>query len=313
MNELVTEKQALEFREHDLKKYTTLREAWEKSFNFHVVEEPLYRMSHDETGKRIFVRIPQKAITRSDNKNYLGSVGNTFKTLQPIDQVAVFEPLLESGYFDLERGFTLQGGRKCILQVGLKAGIADVIPGDSVKQLLSIVQGLDGSLSVCTFDTTIRIVCMNTLKMSLTQAEKTGRILKFKHTASLSNKISDVRGMVEKISKQFSGQIEFYRVLANKRINSLEQKHYFRRVLEISETSDVNTRIIGKLENLVEAGRGATSRTRGTLWGAFNAVTEYLDHERGRNPDSTLTNSLFGPGRSTRNNAAKEAYLLVAN
>jgi len=43
--------------------------------------------------------------------------------------------------------------------------------------------------------------------------------------------------------------------------------------------------ILGRVEELVETGRGAEiPGVRGTMWGAYNAVVEYLQYEHGRGP-----------------------------
>lgn len=313
MNELITQETALAFRQADLSSFTSLEEAWKQcKIGFNVEEQRLFRETTDKTtGKRIFVRVPEKAICRNDSDMYLGSVGEGFKTLQPIDQLRIFEPLLQSGYFKLDQGFTLQGGKKVIIQVCVKDMIADIVPGDSVQAKLSFVQGLEGSMSAEMLETFIRIVCANTLKMAQIEARKNGKSIKMKHTASLHTKVGNIAELVAKIGHNFSKQVEAYKYMASKALNRADQALYFAKVLQLPEPkpfeSYYDNRTIQKLEQLVETGRGNSSRTRGTQWGAFNAVTEYLDHERGRNRDSGLTGSWFGNGKGIRDRAFSEA------
>jgi hypothetical protein len=44
-----------------------------------------------------------------------------------------------------------------------------------------------------------------------------------------------------------------------------------------------------------------------TLWNQYNAITYFVDHERGRNADSGLNAALFGEGRRIKDEAAKLA------
>ena len=287
---------------HNLQNYTSIQEAY-KSVFFNVAEEPLYRMSTDATtGKRVFIKVPQKAITRADTSAYLGSVGEHFKTLQPLDQLKTFEPLLTSGYFELKQGLALQGGKKIVIQVGLKNSMIDVTPNDPVHRLLSIVQGLDGSLAIATYDTNIRVVCLNTLKMSLTQANESGRILKIRHTQSAQTRLSNVSDLLKNVVTNYAEDVARYRTMASTKVSSANLKAYFSMVLNTD-----SPRTLEKLTALHDQGRGANQHTRGTVWGAYNAVTEYLDHERGRNQDSGITSSWFGPSAQVRNRAYEAA------
>lgn len=55
-------------------------------------------------------------------------------------------------------------------------------------------------------------------------------------------------------------------------------------------------RILPRVRELFQSGRGTQIEgVRGTMWGAYNAVSEYVQHERGRNADRRLDEALFGP------------------
>jgi len=47
----------------------------------------------------------------------------------------------------------------------------------------------------------------------------------------------------------------------------------------------------------------------GTRWGLLNAVTQYIDHERGHNVDSRMNNAWFGNGNRMKTEA--ESLLLA--
>ena len=64
------------------------------------------------------------------------------------------------------------------------------------------------------------------------------------------------------------------------------------------------------LQRLFESGQGAEHH-RGTVWGAYNAVTEWVDHERGRSEDTRLASSWWGEGSKIRERASGAAAKLV--
>ena len=49
--------------------------------------------------------------------------------------------------------------------------------------------------------------------------------------------------------------------------------------------------------------------TAGTRWGLLNAVTEHIDHQRGHNVDTRMTNAWFGNGNRLKSEA--ETLLLA--
>jgi hypothetical protein len=51
---------------------------------------------------------------------------------------------------------------------------------------------------------------------------------------------------------------------------------------------------------------------RGSYWQAYNAITYWLDHERGRNDENRLNASWFGDGQQIRDRALKLALPQVA-
>lgn len=50
---------------------------------------------------------------------------------------------------------------------------------------------------------------------------------------------------------------------------------------------------------------------RGTVWGAYNAVTAYLTHERGKDQERRLDESWFGAGAMLNRDAYRKAVELA--
>jgi hypothetical protein len=64
---------------------------------------------------------------------------------------------------------------------------------------------------------------------------------------------------------------------------------------------------------LFETGRGSDLATaRGTLWGAYNAVAEYLSYERGLGQDTRLNSLWFGASARLNEDALAVALDMAA-
>jgi hypothetical protein len=93
-----------------------------------------------------------------------------------------------------------------------------------------------------------------------------------------------------------------YRRLRDKGINQNDLACYVRQVFGIKskQLNGQQRRILESCFRLFEEGRGADlPGVRGTLWGAYNAVTEYLAYERGKGQDTRLASLWFGDSART--------------
>jgi hypothetical protein len=81
-------------------------------------------------------------------------------------------------------------------------------------------------------------------------------------------------------------------------INQQDLRRYVQRVLDAPEEPGARLRnTIERVTELFEAGAGnATSYVSGTWWAAYNGLTEWLSHERGRTADSRLNSLWYGDG-----------------
>ena len=96
---------------------------------------------------------------------------------------------------------------------------------------------------------------------------------------------------------------------------ALAVRSYVKKVLKVEEGKDAGTRmknIIDEIVGLAEAGRGNDlASVRGTLWTAYNGVSEWLTYNRGHTQDSRLNSLWFGDG-AAMNRQALETALAMA-
>lgn len=74
-----------------------------------------------------------------------------------------------------------------------------------------------------------------------------------------------------------------------------------------------NKRILEQIIPLFEQGRGNNlSEIKGTMWAAYNAVSEYLQYERGSDSSNRMDSMWFGDGARLNKKALETALIMAA-
>src|SRR5262249_61373060 len=108
--------------------------------------------------------------------------------------------------------------------------------------------------------------------------------------------------------------LRYLRWIRARVINQNDLARYVRQLFQIQskQLNGQQRRILESCFRLFEEGRGADlPGVRGTLWGAYNAVTEYLAYERGKGQDTRLASPWVGDSART-NHRALETPLATA-
>jgi phage/plasmid-like protein (TIGR03299 family) len=190
----------------------------------------------------------------------------------------------------------------------------EVARGDEVDKYILLSHGHDGSLAVRCGFTPIRVVCQNTL--SLAHGSDASRLIRVKHSKSLLAHLANIREVMNVANQQFEATAEQYRLLARKEVNPHDLRRYVKRVLRVDEGDPLPARTATQVEQVVglcEAGKGNDlASVRGTLWAAYNGVTEWLGYGRGRSRQSRLDSLWFGEAAAINRHALHVALSLAA-
>lgn len=237
-----------------------------------------------------------RAMVRSSDGAVLGVVGNQFEPLQNADAFDWFRPVVDSGEATIEAAGSLRGGRRVWILAALKNGTLDVQRGDTVKSYVLVAHGHDGSLAIRAGFTTVRVVCANTLAAAMGQ--DADNLVTLRHTAGAKVALEAARATFDFERAQLRSRVDQYRELARRGCDDRRLQSYVRETLRAGAGTDPDLKVLGvdKVAAHFEGGRGA-ELSRGTMWGAFNAVTEWVTHERGRNGDTRTQSAWFGDGR----------------
>ena len=255
------------------------------------------------------------ATVRDTDRAVLGVVGHTYRPLQNIDAFRWFQPFLDSGDAAIEAAGSLRGGKRVWVLARLNRDPIEVVKGDEIRKYVLLSNGHDGLMAIRAGFTGVRTVCANTLAEA--HASDASRLLRIRHTANAVKTLEEVREIMNLADREFTATAEQYKALARKGVSVEDLKNYVRKVFQPKVTlneipeEEQSERLLGKIIPLFEQGRGNDMPgVRGTLWGAYNAVNEYLGYERG-NDANRLDSMWFGDSARLNQKAFQTALRMV--
>jgi phage/plasmid-like protein (TIGR03299 family) len=262
--------------------------------------------------------IPNKfAIVRNDRKKdaILGVVGSKYTIVQNKEAFTFFDSIVGEGEAMYHTAGGIDMGKKIWLMAKLPSRIK--VKDEDIEKYLLLSSSHDGSGSIVARFTPIRVVCQNTLNAALNQK---GNSVKIRHTKSAEASLKEAHKLLGIAVEKFAETQKIYNTFADTKLNTETFKKYLDLVFPISTEADATTTRTENTRNRISQlfdGQAIGSNTkafRGTLYGAYNAITEYIDHERGTNTKDTNTRleaMWFGTGNEMREKAFASALALV--
>ncbi len=247
------------------------------------------------------------ATVRTDTMQILGVVGSRYEPIQNKDAFTTFDALVGEGEAIYHTAGALGKGER----IWLLAKLPDYIRvngNDIVEKYLLLVNSHDGSSTVRVKLTPIRVVCENTLSLALSGAEQEVHI---RHTLNAKEKLKEAHEILGLTNKLYIQLDAIFNRMSEMKVEQPTLTEYVKTVFPGNPNSKDQSwvkKIHDTVLELAESGEGA-EMTRGTLWGAYNAVTEYVDHYRNTKGDETvrLRSMWFGSGERIKKNAFRIA------
>ncbi len=267
---------------------------------------PLYTEKPDGGAKSGI--LDHYAVCRTSDNAFLGLVGPDYVPLQNEEALKWFQPFLDFDSATLETAGSLNGGRQVWALAKIRNGNMDVGKEDPVAHYILLSNAHDGSIAVRVGFTPIRVVCNNTL--TLAHYSKASQLLRVRHTSGLHYNLELIREIMNVAGREFSATVTQYRRLQKRGIDAAGLERYVRVVFSLPEDKG-GKELIPNIIYLFENGRGSKEAGR-TYWGAYNAVTEYLNYFRGRTQDNTLSSLWFGESTRISRQALTTAMKMAA-
>lgn len=243
-------------------------------------------------------------VVRNTDLKMLGVVESRYQVFQNKDCFDFMDSVVgPTADLEYHTAGSLRGGKTVWMLAKLKNFIIEPIKGDVTESFLLLSTSHDGSAALKQFFTPVRVVCANTLAQAM--GSKTGG-MSIRHTGDLDGKVKQAQKVLGLVVDEKRKYKELTEYLAKLKIGSDDAEKFLDHLLPIpkdknpTRTKNVRSKIV----QLHEYGKGSDiPGVRGTGWGWFNAVTEYLNHEktykqmeRTTSADNRLHSLWFGQG-----------------
>jgi phage/plasmid-like protein (TIGR03299 family) len=276
-----------------LKHLATAREAVTfAGLNYTVAKKPM------DAIVKVRLKRHEWGLVRTDTGDVLGVVGESHELIQNRDAFTFFDTLVANRQATYEAAGKIGKGKLVWILASLP-GYIRVRGKDLVKKYILLTNSHFGRSSVSAKLTPLRLVCNNTL----TAANEGTSQFWIRHVRNAEDGIVQSRRLVlfaDTIYKQL--ELIFNR-MANRAITELELTDYVRTLVPDNERYEDmagSREIRDGILALHESGQGS-SLARGTVWGAYNSVTEYADHlMAGVAPSRHLESIWFGDGEQLK-------------
>jgi len=237
--------------------------------------------------------VTRQSPTVEGQKDVLSVVGSRYKVVQN-EELFSFADNLHDGNADVnwESAGSLKNGRVVFGTMSIPRTMVLDPQGanDETKLYLVVYTSHDGSVSVQSAITPVRVMCQNTLNFAMRKAKQS---FKLRHTQTVEGRIAQARqtlGLTFEYMDEFEKQAQelFAIEVNNAKFNEIINKIYPKPENEskISLTKWENKVI--KLDELYNAPHNANIRN--TAWGVVNTLTERIDYHRiaKKNADSLM-------------------------
>lgn len=224
------------------------------------------------------------ANTRDSDNSVLGIVSNKYKIVQNSEAFEFTDSLLDEG-ITYETAGSLHNGKT----IWLLAKMPETkILDDKFDPYICFMNTHDGTGSIRVCMTPIRVVCNNTLNLALRNAKRAWSTC---HMGDISSKLYEAKVTLGLANQYMSALDEEADKLANKKISDAQVEAMLNDIFPIDEEKDserkINNIIAIKTDFFKYLAAADISQFRGTAWGAINAATDMVAHNK--------------PGRVTKN------------
>jgi phage/plasmid-like protein (TIGR03299 family) len=262
-------------------------------------------------GEYIFVLDPDhKDIVRDDTFDVLGVGGAEYSSIThgKRENGASMEQIVETfvglGGVKFETGGSLRGGKAVWSLMYLDEPYR--VAGDTSEHLpfMALVNFHDGNGACKLIETQVRIVCWNTLQMSLADADRTGRQMIFRHTGNVEERIAEAKESMTQLRTEVLEYQDMAATLVALPVGDKELDMYLSEF--IPNPAENAVAVSPRVQDNVDKARARFKQlyeesatcadVAGTAYGLIQASTEYLDHVRAyRSADTYLGRSILKP------------------
>ena len=256
-----------------------------------------------------------KAAMRSDTNTCLGVVSDQYKILQNTEAFEFFQQFLDTEVSSLETAGSLKNGKRVWILAKINRDDMIIDKNDRVEKYILLSNSHDGTAAIKVGYCPIRVVCANTL--SAAEDSVNSQLIRVTHRGDIHATLDMVRDTMHVIDASFKTTEEMYKALAQKdNIKTEDIKKYVMAVysrqdlkknfedntaITEEEISAARKKLISRVEELFEMEYAHNA------WTMYNSVNYVLNHERGRNLESSYNSIWFESAKRLDREALKIA------
>ncbi len=283
--------------------------------DYEVIKSPLYTKASNiidptdnlEIGDNE-VNVPNYFATiRTDNNAVLGVVGKEYHIVQNREAFSFFDSIVGGTDGILyETAGALGNGERIFITAKLPDYIRVGNGDDVTEKYIFLTTSHDGSGSITAAFTPVRIVCQNTLNASL---RNMSNVVRIRHTSGAKQRLENAHKVMG-LANEFSNQLEdIFNNWAKVKVHDHEVKKMIQfalcpnketlQHLKAGNEDEISTVFKNTVEDAFAYAMTSDSQqmntTKGTLFGAYNAVTGYYQNVRSyKDSEAKLQSIILG-------------------
>jgi phage/plasmid-like protein (TIGR03299 family) len=259
------------------------------------------------------------AVVRSDlwgqpDCPVFGVVSPDYQPLQNRDAFAFFDSVVGEGAAIYHTAGALGRGERIWVLAKLP-GEFTVGRDDLLHRYLLLSTGHDGQTAVQLKFTPIRVVCQNTLTFAL----RMGGAIVIAHDHDLRRGLEDAKRTLQLVPRRYASLEQGFAAMASVDLDVHRMRRYLTAVFPEPEApaspQDAQRVRHDRQECERRFDQGPAQQlagVKGTLWAAYNAVTEYADHGRSAySGEQRLRSIWFGRAEQIKSRAHREAINML--
>lgn len=240
------------------------------------------------------------ATRRTDTGAILGVVGSDYTIVQNKRMFDVAADLAKWGDLDLESAGALDRGAKVWIQCRMEALSWDIDSGDRIAPFFMISNGFDAKTSLVISPEVLRLRCWNQMRMVDHKARMSHRRhgdglhagWRLSHTPDVDARIEEAKTIMLETTNAWKATQESISMLIERSFDESLLAQIVEKVWKdqddsMDEPGEEKSKAavtrqrnrVDSIRQLLSAETNTSPSAKGTLWGAYNAVTEFIDHD----------------------------------
>ena len=221
------------------------------------------------------LKIPDYVAVQSSDGRYLGTVGRGWEPVQPQAIYDLAQDLMDATEGSINGVINMFGGS--IIGLSFNLAQREYVASDPVDLNFVMITSFNGTHGIAGHATSKRLSCLN-------QCNTSNKLYNLRHTKNVSNRLIVVKNILKYYKNEIKSFDDKMMNLVNTRMSDEESIEWFEKLFPTPKSKNGQTVLKKNTEifaDLLVNGRGSEIQgVRHTSYGAFQALTEYINHHK---------------------------------